>query len=179
MDVSNAPVIPPSKFSKSSKVITKERWVAGVRPWQRFGFVITWQANIYQVSGLSPTPSLVEHNPSTRGSPDTYHYFVVVCNNVRQTNVRKHTEEKVKSWWQGLQTDQWGATAVIWWKYTTSNWIGTGGVNVCHKCRVKIQLAETCLELRLLKQSKNFNNFTPPPTPRPLLEHLMHKKKSA
>ena len=80
MDVSNAPVIPPSKFSKSSKVITKERWVAGVRPWWKIGFVMTCQANIYQVSGLSPTPNLVEHTPSTRGSPDeTYHSFLVIC----------------------------------------------------------------------------------------------------
>ena len=27
---------------------------------------------IYQVSGLSPTPSLVEHAPSTEGSPESY-----------------------------------------------------------------------------------------------------------
>jgi len=32
MDVSNAPVIPPRKFSKSSKIVAKERWVVGVRP---------------------------------------------------------------------------------------------------------------------------------------------------
>ena len=35
-------------------------------------------SQIYQVSGLSPTPNLVEHSPSTQGSPETYHLFVLV-----------------------------------------------------------------------------------------------------
>ena len=47
MDVSNAPVIPPRKFSKSSKIVAKERWVVGVRPWQEL--VSWWQPNLPSV----------------------------------------------------------------------------------------------------------------------------------
>ena len=54
---------------------------------------------IYHVSGLSPTPSLVEHAPSTEGSPESYHPIVVLCWAAKSQETGKRREH-------GLETDQ-------------------------------------------------------------------------
>ena len=133
-----------------------------------------WQANIYQVSGLSPTPNLVEHTPSTKGSPETYHVTIFLLGRQKWGNTHGREESRLDRVYK--QTSEWVRSCCDLVKVHNFNQIELEQV-VWMFVKMKIHLAETCLDLGFcFRPCKSINSFTPPSNraPRPSCVFVQH-----